>query len=284
MGVTRSDHRARILQAVTDLVMGGATQVYIRAASLNWQILEEKDKREIPKNLLRKMVKMKIKTEGVKIIDSPPRHHRDVLPLSLVYLSHRYSLSLNTQQENVEVVIEEIWKEEWEKQFSIQAETPYENFSHKSPSLFSTFHQHSRLNTSACPRSVSAQFSTAHNSQQPMHNFVQQPKQSRMLSSRSSDCSPSSSSPATSSDYEYPRLSCLSSSRLQDSSVSTSSSVDSLSCLLSSIKMRPTSTMKHSETSVDTFKKQFDKVRSHSKLVNSGKIYCVDTQVQQKLW
>ena len=75
--------------------MGGATQVYIRAASLNWQILEEKDKREIPKNLLRKMVKMKIKTEGVKIIDSPPRHHRDVLPLSLVYLSHRYSLSLN---------------------------------------------------------------------------------------------------------------------------------------------------------------------------------------------
>ena len=104
-----------------------------------------KDKREIPKNLLRKMVKMKIKTEGVKIIDSPPRHHRDVLPLSLVYLSHRYSLSLNTQQESVEVVIEEIWKEEWEKQFSIQAETPYENFSHKSPSLFSTFHQHSRL-------------------------------------------------------------------------------------------------------------------------------------------
>ena len=76
----------------------------------------------------------------------------------------------------------------------------------------------------------------------------------------------------------------LSSSRLQDSSVSTSSSVDSLSCLLSSIKMRQAQGMKHSETSVDSFKKQFERVRSHSKLVNSGRIYCVDTQVQQKLW
>ena len=129
---------------MSDLVTGGATQVYIRAASLHWRILEDADKRIIPKNLLRKMVRMKVKTEGIKLTDYPPNQHRDILPLSLVYLSHRYSLCLNTQQEDIEVVVDEIWKEEWERQFSIQPESPYENYSHKSPSLFSTF-QNSRL-------------------------------------------------------------------------------------------------------------------------------------------
>ena len=90
------------------------------------------------------MVRMKVKTEGIKLTDYPPNQHRDILPLSLVYLSHRYSLCLNTQQEDIEVVVDEIWKEEWERQFSIQPESPYENYSHKSPSLFSTF-QNSRL-------------------------------------------------------------------------------------------------------------------------------------------
>ena len=121
-----------IIQAVSDLVMGGATQVYIRAASLHWRILQDADKRIIPKNLLRKMVRMKVKTEGVKLADYPPNQHRDILPLNLVYLSHRYSLCLNTQQEDIEVVVDEIWKEEWERQFSIQPESPYENYSHKS--------------------------------------------------------------------------------------------------------------------------------------------------------
>merc|ERR1712130_66107 len=285
MGVTRSDHRARILQAVADLVLGGATQVYIRAASLHWKILDEKEIRIIPANLLRKMIKMKIKTEGIRLVEFTPNQHKDILPLNLVYLCHRFSLCLSTQQQDIEAVVEELWKEEWENQFSIQQESAYENFSTKSPSLFSTFQHPSRLSTTACPRSVSAQFSSSPQQQQKISNFTQHPKQSRFMSSQSSDCSPSSSSsPITSSDYEYPRLSCLSSSRLQDSSISTSSSMDSLSCLLSSIKMRQTPTMKHSETSVDSFKKQFDKVRSHSKLVNSGRIYCVDSQVHQKLW
>lgn len=162
MGVTIAGHRARILQVITvtkrfpvysfqtlqavgDLVVGGATQVYIRAAALKWQMLEESKKRDIPKNLLKKMVRMKIKTEDIRLTEYSPKKQR-FLPLVLVYLSHRYSLCLNTFQENIEIVLEEIWKEEWEKQNSIQPESPYENLSHKSPSLFSTFQQpHARL-------------------------------------------------------------------------------------------------------------------------------------------
>lgn len=63
-------------------------------------------------------------------------------------------------------------------------------------------------NTAACPtRSVSAQFSSIHSQQTVSPSQPHKP--SRSLSSKS-DCSPSSSSPATSSsDYEYPRLSWL---------------------------------------------------------------------------
>ena len=132
------------LQAVTDLVIGGATQVYIRAASLHWKILQPQEKREIPKNLLRKMLKMKIKSDGVNLADYSPPPHKDILPLSLVYMSHRYSLSLATHQDNIEMIIEQLWREQLEiEELSIQAESPYENFEEKAPS-FSTF-QHSRL-------------------------------------------------------------------------------------------------------------------------------------------
>ena len=134
--------------------MGGATQVYIRAASLKWMILDEKTKRDIPKNLLKKMVKMKIKTENIKLTDYSPKQLKHFLPLGLVYLSHRYSLSLNTFQENIETVLEEIWKEEWDKQYSIQPESPYENFSRKSPSLFSTFQQPSARLVRRCCRAI----------------------------------------------------------------------------------------------------------------------------------
>ena len=118
MGVTITDHRARILQvrkvglmvfaqfrtfqAVGDLVVGGATQVYIRAAALKWQMLEENKKRDIPKNLLKKMVRMKIKTEDIRLTEYSPKQQRNLLPLVLVYLSHRYSLSLNTFAKNCE--------------------------------------------------------------------------------------------------------------------------------------------------------------------------------------
>ena len=76
----------------------------------------------------------------------------------------------------------------------------------------------------------------------------------------------------------------LSSTRLQDNGVASSSSVDSLSCLQSGFKSRQNNRCRSSETSGSTtFKKQFDKVKSQSKLVNSSKIYCVDSQVQ-KMW
>ena len=56
MGVFRPEHRARLLLAVSELSTG-ATQVYIRAASLHWKILREEDKRDIPTNLLRKRMR-----------------------------------------------------------------------------------------------------------------------------------------------------------------------------------------------------------------------------------
>ena len=120
--------------------------MYIRAASLHWRIMDEKDKRIIPKSLLRKMLRMKLKTDGIRLLEySPPAQHKDILPLTLVYLSHRYSLSLNTQQQDIEAVLEELWREEWDQQFSIQSDSPQLNFSTRSPSLFSTFQHNSRL-------------------------------------------------------------------------------------------------------------------------------------------
>ena len=74
MGVTELQDRTRILAAVDELVVGGATQVYIRAAGCGWRVQEEeagKNSQEIPRNLLMKMVRMKIKTEGVKLVDYP---------------------------------------------------------------------------------------------------------------------------------------------------------------------------------------------------------------------
>ena len=123
MGVFRPDHRARLLLAVADLLTG-ATQVYIRAASLNWRILKEEDKRDIPANLLRKMLRMKLRTEGVKLSSLQSSGPRDILPLEVVYLCHRYSLALNTNQSRLEQVMQEILGEERNKESHIQ----YENF------------------------------------------------------------------------------------------------------------------------------------------------------------
>merc|ERR1712096_513718 len=109
------------------------------------------------------------------------------------------------------------------------------------------------------------------------------------MSSRSSDGSLSSSSPATSPDYEYPSLSwygtkqihgiqfgkchcfSLSSSRLQDSGISSSSSVDSVSCLLSTMRMRNTTRkevrqQQEQQMGSKHLKREFDRVKTHSKL------------------
>ena len=136
MGVTTRQHRARIMAAVTQLVGGGATQVYIRAAAAGWRILREEEKREIPRNLLRKMVRMQLNNEGVNLSVYPKNSVNnnpdlDNLPLPLIQLSHKYSLSLSTHMREVEGVVEELWREEWRKQSSIQLKDPHPESFHQ---------------------------------------------------------------------------------------------------------------------------------------------------------
>ena len=112
MGVTHMRHRTRIMAAVAELVLGGATQVYIMAAQAGWRILREEEKRNIPRTLLRKMVRMKINNEEVNLKDYPIKIVRidvelNCLPLPLIQLSHRYSISLSTHQRKVETVVGE---------------------------------------------------------------------------------------------------------------------------------------------------------------------------------
>ena len=131
MGVFRPEHRARLLLAVSELSTG-ATQVYIRAASLHWKILREEDKRDIPTNLLRKMVRMKLRTEGVNLAALVSAEERREVPPSVVYLCHRYSLALNTRQDRLEQVLQEILTEEREREK--QQQIHYENFPSNFPS------------------------------------------------------------------------------------------------------------------------------------------------------
>ena len=71
MGITILHHRTRLMTAVSELLIYGATEVYIRAARMGWRILGEKDKRLIPRNLLKKMVKMKLQRESISLTDYP---------------------------------------------------------------------------------------------------------------------------------------------------------------------------------------------------------------------
>ena len=125
MGVSLTHHRARLMMAVAELVGGGATQVYIRAASLGWKILKEEEKRKIPRNLLRKIIRMKMNNDRVILRDHSINKVRtysyhDWLPLSLIQLSHKYSMSLSTHMREVEGVLEELWKEEFSNNVAIQ--------------------------------------------------------------------------------------------------------------------------------------------------------------------
>ena len=130
-------HRARIMAAVAELVQGGATQVYIRAAQAGWRILREEEKREIPRTLLRKMVRMKMNSEGVNLMDYQIKTTKihdgsDCLPLPLIELSHRYSISLSTHQREVETVVEECWREEWRNQSRNKTQDLYQDATLKS--------------------------------------------------------------------------------------------------------------------------------------------------------
>ena len=90
----------------------------------------------IPRILLRKMVRMKTNSEGVNLKDYPIKTVRideelECLPLPLIELSHRYSISLSTHQREVEAVVEECWREEWRNQSTIQTQNLYQDDSHK---------------------------------------------------------------------------------------------------------------------------------------------------------
>lgn len=124
MGVFRPEHRARLLLAVSDLLTG-ATGVYIRAASLHWKILREEDKRDIPSNLLKKMVRMKLRTERVNLATLSSLEERNGLPLDIVYVCHRYSLALSCRQVIIEQVLEDLLREERKEQEQMQMH--YEN-------------------------------------------------------------------------------------------------------------------------------------------------------------
>jgi len=302
MGVTELQDRTRILAAVAELLVGGATQVYIRAAGCGWRVQEEeagKSRQEIPANLLMQMLKMKMKTEGVNLVEYPFQN-LGYLPLPLIYLSNRYSVSLSVNQREVEAVVEECWREELRKKSNIEPQDLYGNFSHKtfkdnSTPRFSTF-QPPKQSSTLHPVPVCGHMSPQSSSDQPWGNILPS-RQSGFLSSRYSDGSLSSSSLATASDYECPNFNWLNCSRLQDSGVSSSSSVDSLSCLLSTMRMRNTTKRKVRQQqdqgqhkSSRHLRSQFDKVKTHSRLSNvttnypAGHIYCVDGQLQPRLW
>ena len=102
----------------------------IRATQARWRVLREEEKREIPRVLLRKMIRMKMINEGVNLTNcagKKVKNYEDCLPLPLIELSHRYSISLSTHQGDVETVVEE----EWRKQSTIQTHDLYQDDSHK---------------------------------------------------------------------------------------------------------------------------------------------------------
>jgi hypothetical protein len=72
----------------------------IRAAQAGCRIGGEEEKREIPRTLLMKMVRMKVNNEGVNLKKYPVTikmdEDLDCLPLPLIELSHRYNIFLST--------------------------------------------------------------------------------------------------------------------------------------------------------------------------------------------
>jgi hypothetical protein len=170
------------MAAVAELVLGGATQVYIRAAQAGWRILREEEKRKIPRTLLSKMVRMKMNNEGVNLKDCPMKTVRidedsDCLPLSLIELSHRYSLSLSTHQREVETVVEECWRETWMKKSTIWTQNWLQDDSHKIAqdlylSRLSTFLPSNQVKLSKCQINLMYFFSAFHSP--PNYHSVKQ--------------------------------------------------------------------------------------------------------------
>jgi len=238
MGVTYSHHRARLMAAVAELVGGGATQVYIMAATMDWRILREEEKRKIPRNLLRKMIRMKLNNDRVNLSEYSLNKLRtisehDLLPLPLIQLSHKYSLSLSTFMREVEAVLGELWKEELNNPICIQ-----NNYEH---------HDIGTSQDKVLPR-----FST--------FLSVTQPQQRSRLSIKS----PFSQS---SSKFQSPNHNWMSHSLSEDSGISSSSSVDSMSCLLLSKKKNLSKQEQEEEKRDSTnLARQYRQVRTQSVL------------------
>ena len=92
--------------------------------------------------------RMKMNNKGVNLKKYPITmkmdEDLDCRPLSLIELSHSYSISLSTHQREGETVVEECLREEWRKHSTIQAKNLYQDDSHKIPqdcyqSRFPTF-------------------------------------------------------------------------------------------------------------------------------------------------
>merc|ERR1711997_815123 len=127
---------------------------------------------------------MKLRTEGVNLSSLQSSGPRDILPLEVVYLCHRYSLALSTNQSKLEQVMQEILGEERNKESHIQ----YENFPNN-PAASSTFFSSadsSHYAASQCRLSTLVSSRSFTTDCQPWYHQVQ-PRKSK-LSSKSSDC------------------------------------------------------------------------------------------------
>ena len=79
--------------------------------------------------------RMKMNNKGVNLKKYPITmkmdEDLDCRPLSLIELSHSYSISLSTHQREGETVVEECLREEWRNPSPIQTKNLYQYDSHK---------------------------------------------------------------------------------------------------------------------------------------------------------
>lgn len=184
VGVVEPEERARLVTAVKELREGGATQVYIMAAGAS---PEPFSPRRVPRSLLIKMVRLRLRNEGIHLTDITPARD-NYLPLALVHLAYRYSCLLKVPQADMEVVLLEEWRAAWQD-VQIACESSYSSPMLEDCSPYSI----STITYSQLPSSTSVP-----------HSLMLPPHAKHSFSrSKSSDCSLSSSS---SSDSRSPSM------------------------------------------------------------------------------
>merc|ERR1719206_125384 len=192
---------------------------------------------------------------------------QDLLPLPLVQLSHKYSLSLSTYMREVEAVLGDLWKEELGNHMLVKNVAPYQDCSARNSQ------------DQILPR-----FSTFLN----INKLTKEPSCSQVhkISYKSSRSSPSLTRLPTSQDQEVPRYNWLNCSQLEDSGISSSSSMDSMSCLVLSKKK----SKMEEKTDSTHLARHYSQVRTHSLLASvvtgqhSGQVYCDQNQILPSLW